>query len=81
MRIANHAAFMLFIAFSVSLIIGTASFSGAGPIFVPIPDTTVCEGDELIMMIYADVETPGDALEFEIENTPQGAEFVAIPPG
>lgn len=53
----------------------------ADPVFVPVSDTLVCEGGQLIMIIFADAETPGDELQFEMENAPQGVEFVTYPPG
>ncbi len=60
---------------------GAVSLLAADPVFVPISDTLVCEGEELLLIIYVDAEIPGDILEFEMENAPQGVQFVEVPPG
>ncbi len=78
-RLRTTLAYSIVLFFG--MILGSFSSSGAGPIFVPIPDTTVCEGGELLLIIYADSDTPGEELEFEIENSPQRVEFIAVPPG
>ena len=69
------------ILFTLGLVWTSISLLAADPVFVPISDTLVCEGDQLLMIIFADAGTPGDLLEFEMENAPQGVEFIEVPPG
>ena len=43
------------------------------PEFVPIDDQSVCEGDWVIIVMYADALFPEDDLEFDMEGAPEGA--------
>ena len=59
----------------LGLELGGLSALHSDPIFVSRGDTTVCEGDSLVFSIFADAVYPGDQLDFEMDEEPEGAEL------
>jgi len=59
----------------LSLVLGICGRSAvhSDPIFVPTEDQSVCEGDLLILIIYADALFADDVLDFVMDGAPEAA--------